>query len=218
MSSSAVDKHNRHNNFYGLYAITDATAGLTPAALCNQVIAAIEGGARIIQYRQKNLSPTQQRQQAQALLECCRERATPLIINDDPALAAAIGADGVHLGQEDMPLPAARELLGERAIIGTSCYNSFGLATTAQQAGADYVAFGRFFASTTKPLAVEADPALLRQAKAALNIPVVAIGGITPINGKALVEAGADMLAAVNGVFARREIRVAAQQYAQLFE
>ncbi len=216
---SAPLAHNRHPGcFHGLYAITHDVAQLSATSLCNQVVAAIEGGARIIQYRHKNLTACQREQQARALLDCCHERAIPLIINDDVALAATIGADGVHLGRDDMTLAAARAQLGEQAIIGTSCYNSIDLALKAQQAGADYVAFGRFFASTTKPLALKANPALLQQAKRALNLPLIAIGGITADNGNVLIDAGADMLAVVNGVFAQTEIRVAAQQYAQLFK
>ncbi len=204
--------------FHGLYAITHDVALLSPESLSDQVIAAIDGGARMIQYRHKKLPATLRTQQARALLACCRKRSVPLIINDDIALAAAIGADGVHLGQDDPPLQTARAQLGERAIIGTSCYNSIDLALAAQESGADYVAFGRFFASATKPLAAGADLALLRQAKNEITLPVIAIGGITPDNGKPLVDAGADMLAAINGLFTKTDIRTAAQQYAQLFK
>jgi len=218
MNAPLAHHHQHGDCFHGLYAITHDVAQLSTADLCDQVIAAIDGGARIIQYRHKGLTARQREQQARALLDCCRERTTPLIINDDVALTATIGADGVHLGKDDMTLAAARSQLGEQAIIGTSCYNSIDLAIAAEQAGADYVAFGRFFASTTKPLAIEADPALLQQAKKQLNVPVIAIGGITANNGKMLIDAGADMLAAINGVFAQTEIRVAAQQYAQLFK
>jgi len=218
MTSSPVRKQNCLDQFHGLYAITHDVAQLSPEALCDQVVAAIDGGARIIQYRHKNPAATQREQQARALLDCCRNHAIPLVINDDAELAASIGADGVHLGQDDMTLQAARARLGEQAIIGTSCYNSIDLAIAAQKNGADYVAFGRFFASATKPQAIEADPALLLQAKELLTVPVVAIGGITPDNGRALVNAGADMLAAINGLFAQTDIRVAAQQYAQLFK
>ncbi len=210
--------HDHHKRYYGLYAITHEVAQLSPEALCDQVTAAIRGGARIIQYRYKHLSATQREQQARALLLCCREHSVPLIINDDVALAVAIGADGVHLGRDDMDLQTARAQMGGQAIIGTSCYNSIDLAIAAQQGGADYVAFGRFFASTTKPQAIEAKPTLLRQAKEQLKIPIVAIGGITPDNGRVLIDAGADMLAAINGVFAQPDIRVKAQQYAQLFK
>jgi len=205
-------------SFYrGLYAITHEVALFTPEMLCEQVLAAIQGGAKIIQYRHKDVSATRREQQASALLACCRQQAVPLIINDDVALASAIGADGVHLGRDDMNLQTAREQLGKQAIIGTSCYNSIDLAIAAQQAGADYVAFGRFFASTTKPQAIEADTALLTLAKERVNLPIVAIGGITPDNGAALIDAGADMLAAIHGVFAQREIGAAAQQYTRLF-
>jgi len=215
MKANSRDEVNRH--YRGLYAITHEVAQYSPAALCDQVTAAIRGGARIIQYRHKALNATLRDQQARALLRCCRDHAVPLIINDDVALAAAIGADGVHLGGDDMDLSTARAQLGEEAIIGTSCYNSIELAIDAQLHGANYVAFGRFFASNTKPLAITAHLTLLREAKQQLKIPIVAIGGITPANGKTLLDAGADMLAAINGVFAPPDIRAAAQQYTQLF-
>ncbi len=216
MKTKRDDRPNPH--YHGLYAITHEAVQLTAEALCTQVTAAIHGGARMIQYRHKGLNATLREQQALALLRCCRHHAVPLIINDDVALAAAIGADGVHLGRDDMDLPTARAQLGEEAIIGTSCYNSIDLAIAAQQQGADYVAFGRFFASSTKPQAIAAEASLLHQAKEQLTIPIVAIGGITPANGKTLIDAGADMLAAINGVFAQPDIRAAAQQYAQLFK
>ncbi len=206
-----------HQPLHGLYAITHDVAQLSPEALCEQVAAAILGGARIIQYRHKRLTPARREQQARMLLACCRHHTIPLIINDDVALAAAIGADGVHLGRDDIDLTRARAQLGEGAIIGTSCYNSLELAMTAQQQGADYVAFGGFFTSATKPQATAASPMLLRQAKQQLRVPVIAIGGITPDNGAALIDAGADMLAAVHGLFAQQEIETAARQYAQLF-
>lgn len=220
MSTRLAGSHSHYRRplYHGLYAITHDVAPLRPEALCEQVTAAIIGGARIIQYRHKALPPTLRKQQARALLACCHLHAVPLVINDDIALAAAIGADGVHLGRDDVDLPTARTQLGEQAIIGTSCYNSLDLAIAAQQGGADYVAFGRFFASTTKPHATRANPTLLRQAQEKLHIPVVAIGGITSDNGHTLIDAGADMLAVIHGLFAQRDIAAAAQQYAQLFK
>jgi thiamine-phosphate pyrophosphorylase len=201
----------------GLYAITDAN--LIPAdRLLTTVEQAILGGARLLQYRDKSDSILQRRQQAQALNELCQAHAVPLLINDDAALAAEVGAAGVHLGKDDMDLTTARRLLGAGAIIGISCYNRLELALAAAKAGADYVAFGSFFPSLIKPTEVRANIDLLRQAKALLPLPIVAIGGITPANGKALIDAGADYLAVITGVFGQPDSRAAAQAYARLFE
>jgi len=200
----------------GLYAITDSR--LVPAdQLLEQVAAAIRGGARVIQYRDKSAPAEQRWQQAAALLGCCRAQGVPLIINDDIALASAIDADGVHLGEQDDTVQQARAQLGEAAIIGVSCYNRIERATTAASAGADYVAFGRFFASNSKPDAVSAEPELLQQARALMSLPIVAIGGITPDNGASLIAAGADNLAAIHGVFGQADVTTAARNYAALF-
>ena len=201
----------------GLYAITDTE--LIPAdRLLAVVEQALLGGVRLLQYRNKRDSRQQRRRQAAALNELCRAHAVPLLINDDVALAVEVGAAGVHLGKDDMEPAAARQRLGAGAIIGISCYNRLEPALAAARAGADYVAFGSFFPSPTKPEAVRAEPDLLRQAKALLSLPIVAIGGITPANGKALLEAGADYLAVISGVFGQPDSRAAAQSYARLFE
>ncbi len=201
----------------GLYAITDPR--LTPEpTLCDQVAAAITGGARLIQYRHKEADADTRRREAEALLVLCRVRGVPLIVNDDIALAQAIGADGVHLGREDADLQAARRTLGEDALIGVSCYNELNRARRACANGADYVAFGRFFPSRTKPEAIQAEPALLTRAKAELDRPVVAIGGITPDNGAPLIAAGADMLAVIDGLFGQSDVEAAAREFARLFE
>jgi len=140
----------------------------------------------------------------------------PLIVNDDPRLAWDIGADGVHLGQDDPPYEEARALLGPEATLGVSCYNSLDRAVSAQRIGADYVAFGRFFPSKTKPRAKQAPLALLREARRQLSIPIVAIGGITPENGSALIEAGADRVAVIEGVFGQPDPEAAGCPYTGL--
>lgn len=147
----------------------------------------------------------------------CRARRVPLIINDDIELAVAVDADGVHLGRDDGDLSAARDRLGPGRLIGISCYNDLELARAAAAQGADYVAFGSFFVSATKPAAAPADIALLRRARRTLAVPIVAIGGITPENGRALIAAGADMLAVIRGVFATTDVRRAAQSFSELF-
>jgi thiamine-phosphate pyrophosphorylase len=201
----------------GLYAITDRQlAG--DQGVPHQVEQALAGGARLIQYRDKGEERERRLQEARSLLRLCRSYSTPLIINDDLDLAAAVAADGVHLGKEDPAISQARERLGPEAIIGVSCYNRLELALEAQERGADYVAFGRFFSSNTKPQAVQADVQLLRQARPLLHIPIVAIGGITPENGAPLVAAGADMLAVIHGLFGQPDIRAACQRFTTLYE
>ncbi len=220
----------------GLYAITDHASGCahadapavadTPRWL-KSIVAAIAGGAALIQYRDKSTDNARREHDARNILAVCRAYGVPLIINDDVALAATVNADGVHLGRDDMALYEARRILGSAAIIGVSCYNDLDLAVAAQQAGASYVAFGRFFASHTKPDAAPITMCaesghdgldLIRQAKAQLSIPVVAIGGITPRNATPLIDAGVDMLAVVHGVFGQTDPEQAARRYTQLFE
>lgn len=200
----------------GLYAITDSQ--LTPGdTLLPAVEAALRGGARVIQYRDKSGDSVRRQHEADALNTLCRAHGALLIVNDDVALAAAVGASGVHLGRDDPQLAAARRRLGSGAIIGVSCYNQLTRAQAAAEQGADYVAFGRFFPSLTKPDAVAATPELLREARRALRLPLVAIGGITPENGGQLIAAGADMLAVIHGVFGQPDIEAAARRFAALF-
>ena len=200
----------------GLYVITDPNL-IAPGALTEQVGAALRGGARIVQYRDKGTDPARRQREAADLVALCREHGALLILNDDVELARTVGADGVHLGREDLSLEQARARLGPGRIIGVSCYDEPERAERAAAASADYVAFGRFFPSRTKPQAVQASPELLIRARAALDVPVAAIGGITPENGKALIDAGADMLAVIHGVFGQEAVEQAARRFADLF-
>lgn len=200
----------------GLYAIADSTY-LQDDEFVPAVRAVLTGGARVIQYRDKKNPPARQEVIAHTLATLCHEYGVPFLINDNVQLAKAVGAAGVHLGRDDMEIGVARSALGPAAIIGMSCYNELDRARAVQAAGANYVAFGRFFPSHTKPMAHQASPDLLREARAALSIPIVAIGGITPENGASLVEAGASALAVIEGVFNQRDKRVAAARYAKLF-
>lgn len=199
----------------GLYAVTDSA--LSGDALVQQVAQAIQSGAVMIQYRDKSSAAGQRLWQANDLQMLCQSLRVPLIINDDIELARQCRAAGVHLGKDDASIEQARAALGQQAIIGVSCYASLPRALAAQANGADYVAFGSFFASPTKPAAERADLELLRAARAQLQMPIAAIGGITPDNGRALVEAGADLLAVVSGVFGAADIALAARDYADLF-
>lgn len=199
----------------GLYVITPQTADT--AALLAKVRLALQGGARVVQYRDKSGDVALRFEQASELLTLCREFGVPLIINDDLRLADLTGADGLHIGRDDGSLGEARVILGPRRIIGVSCYNDLQLARAAQDGGADYAAFGSFFASPTKPEAVPAPLDLLRAAKHELTLPLVAIGGITDANGAALIEAGADALAVISAVFDAPDIRAAALKFDLLF-
>ena len=201
----------------GLYAIADTTL-VTGASLERAVEGAVAGGARVIQYRDKSADGRRRRSEAGALVAICRRHGVPLIVNDDVELARELGADGVHLGREDTAYEEARTRLGAGFVIGVSCYDEIERAENAQALGADYVAFGAMFPSTTKPGAVPAGIGVIERARSRVRVPIVAIGGITPDNGGSLVEAGADMLAAVSGVFAQPDTREAASRYARLFE
>lgn len=171
----------------------------------------------LLQHRNKAIDGAARERQACALLALCRAHGVPMIVNDDAALAARIGADGVHLGEHDGALADARGLLGAAAIIGVSCYDDLARARMAALQGADYLAFGALFASSTKPQARRATPDLLRQARA-LGRPMVAIGGITPENAPIACDAGADLLAVIGGVFDAADPPAAARAIAHCFE
>lgn len=177
----------------------------------------LQGGARILQYRNKCADSALCWVQATALRKLTKKFSTTFIINDNVLLAEQTAADGVHLGRDDGSIAEARAQLGNDKIIGVSCYNRLELARHATQQGADYVAFGAFFASPVKPNAPVATLELLRQARRELSQPIVAIGGITPQNGKQLIEAGADALAVISAVFSTLDIQQAAQQFSTLF-
>jgi thiamine-phosphate pyrophosphorylase len=198
----------------GLYAIT-REGYPDAAALAEAVAAAIRGGAAVVQYRAKSAADPVA--EAERLLAVCRAGGVPLVINDDVELAGRIGADGVHLGKDDPDLEEARRILGPDAIIGVSCYDSVERAVQAEAAGAGYVAFGRFFPSRTKPGAPCARLETLVEAKRRLSVPIVAIGGITPENGGPLLEAGAGLLAVIDGVFGAGDPERAARRFAPLF-
>ena len=209
----------------GLYVITDSA--LLQGRLLVAVEAALQGGAQVIQYRDKiaaslfgsALHKEQQRRhhEALALLALCRQHQVPLLINDDVELAAAIGADGVHLGQGDGSMPAARTRLGSDAIIGVTCHDQISLARIAARDGASYVAFGAMFASGTKPRAKPCPLAVLTEARTELTLPLVAIGGITPDNAASVIDAGAQALAVIASLWQAPDIRARAQQFSQEF-
>jgi thiamine-phosphate pyrophosphorylase len=198
-----------------VYALTPECADT--ARLLQMVEAALKGGVAAVQYREKTGDVALRHEQASELLPLCHQYHAPLIINDDLRLADLTGADGVHLGREDASLREARLILGPGKIIGASCYQSLEHARQAQAAGADYVAFGSFYASSTKPQAVRAPLQLLHDASE-LKVPVVAIGGITLDNAASLIEAGADAVAVITALFEAADIEAAARALNRLFE
>lgn len=204
----------------GLYAITDSQL-LDGGRLLPYVEAALKGGARLLQYRDKSDDASRRLREAQALRELCERHGAQLLINDDAELAARLGV-GVHLGQTDGSLAAARALLGRQAVIGGTCHASLELAERAIAEGANYVAFGRFFNSQTKPGAPAASVELLEQARARFpQVPRVAIGGVTLDNAPELISHGADLIAVIHALFAAdsaAEVEQRARAFSQLFE
>lgn len=198
----------------GLYAITQ-TEGKIPETILNEVSLALKGGVSVVQYRDK--TPNDDGiTLAKALLTLCHQFNVPLLINDNVKLAQTIGADGVHLGKDDGDILSARQQLGANAIIGVSCYDDVTTALHAEKRGVNYVAFGRFYPSASKPNAPTAHLKTLRLAKEKINLPIVAIGGILPSNGQTLLQAGADILAVIDGLFAHAPEQ-SAKDYLALF-
>lgn len=201
-------------NLRGLYAVTHDD--LLLPRLSAMVGAALQGGVRLVQYRNKIAPPPLRRAQAAELLRICRAVGAKLIVNDDLALALEIGADGVHLGRADGDLARARAALGPARILGVSCYNEMTRAEAAAMAGADYLAFGAMYVSPTKPDAVQAPLSLLAEAKR-FGLPIAAIGGITIGSAGRVIAAGADMLAVVSDLFDSMDIAARAADYQDLF-
>ena len=200
----------------GLYAITSDVADTTDLVMMTQQVLA--GGARLVQYRNKTANATLRLKQAHALVNLCRKFNVPLIVNDHLDLAVEVGAEGVHVGQRDASVTEARRRLGPGKIVGVSCYNRLESAIEAERQGADYVAFGAFFVSATKPGAVTASIGLLSLAKQKLHVPLVAIGGITPHHASELIRQGTDAVAASNALFSARNIQSEAENFSRLFK
>jgi thiamine-phosphate pyrophosphorylase len=207
----------------GLYAITpDITAnGSNSNDLLRACQAALEGGVATLQYRQKSLATAEKYSLARELKTLCDAHHAKLIVNDDVALAQTIDATGVHLGRDDLAVASARQILGPQKIIGVSCYNQLRLADAAIRHGADYIAFGSFFPSRVKPMAVRADLALISAARILLqktpNVTLVAIGGITLDNINQLTAAGTDSVAVISDLFNAPDIALQACAYAAHF-
>jgi len=202
--------------FKGLYAITDCV-NLNTEQLIYKTELILQAGVAMLQYRNKHDDNSVRESQAHELKILCDKFNVPFIINDDIELALAVHADGIHLGQADADSEKIRASSDQRMIIGISCYNDLDRAVTAENKGASYIAFGAFFPTLTKHNTVKAEPELIRKAKQQLELPVVAIGGITPENGGALIDTGADFLAVVSGIYGADDPVHAVRSYLKLF-
>lgn len=200
----------------GLYAITPDSADLN--TLIQKTKSAIEGGAFMVQYRSKIQDRDVKMQQCAAILRLCREYEIPCIVNDDVDMCRILEADGVHLGEKDDNIAEVRHILGEDAIIGSSCYDQLDRAKSAQKEGASYVAFGAMFATSTKPNAPRASLALLKEAKREIQIPIVAIGGITVNNAHDVIKTGIDAIAVINSLYEAKSIKETAETFAKMFQ
>jgi thiamine-phosphate pyrophosphorylase len=208
---------NMHDSFIikGLYAITPDMADLN--SLIQKTQLAIEGGAFMVQYRSKIQDHDVKMQQCAAILRICREYDIPCIVNDDVDMCRVLKADGVHLGEKDDKIAEVRHILGKDAIIGSSCYDQLNRAKQAQKEGASYVAFGAMFKTSTKPNAPRASLELLKEAKSQIQIPIVAIGGITMNNAHEVIETGIDAIAVINSLFEAKIIKETAETFSHMF-
>jgi thiamine-phosphate pyrophosphorylase len=205
-----------HTKLRGLYAITD-TKLIPRERFVDTVEAAVRGGATMVQLREKETPPEEFIRLGRQVLAMTRRHGALLIINDHPAIAKEIGADGVHVGREDPPVAEARALLGPEAIIGASCYGEVSRAVAAEHEGADYVAFGTPFPSPTKTKRTDISLDIFQEVKRQVHVPVFAIGGITVDNARQVIDAGADGIAVVSGIFAASDVEAAARALAQCF-
>jgi len=199
----------------GLYVIADA-ACISENNIIAKSEEVLSAGVKIIQYRDKINNQDDRYMIAQSLRKLTNDYKSTLIINDDVQLAKSIEADGVHLGKDDASIISTRKILGDKKVIGASCYNKFENAHAAIKSSADYIAFGSFFPSPTKPDAPRAERALITKAKQQYSTPVCAIGGITPLNASELLDAGADMIAVISAVFNASSPKQAVQEYLSL--
>lgn len=199
----------------GLYAITPDLSDSD--ALLGKVEQALAGGARALQYRNKVADSALRLTQARGLARLCRSYRVPLIINDHLDLALEIDAEGLHIGAEDGSIAEARRRLGPDKILGVTCYRKIENALEAARLGADYVAFGGFFASPVKGGTGGAPMSILGEAKRNTGLPVVAIGGITVDNAPQLLAAGADSVSVITALFSAPDVKAAARQFSALF-
>lgn len=204
-------------NLKGLYVITDSK--LIPKGSFIEIVElALKGGANIVQLREKKSSETEIIDLGKKLIKVTKKYNVPLIINDSPELVKTIGADGVHLGENDLDIEYARKLLGENSIIGVSCYGDIKRGVEAEKNGANYLAFGTPYSTPTKPGRKPTPFETLIEAKKIIKtIPIFAIGGIYPENAKDVLETGVDGIAAITSIFRSDDPEKAARKLAAFF-
>jgi len=213
---SCLNMHRLSSKIRGLYAIAD-TGTLEDSVFLEQVRLVLAGGCRVLQYRDKSSNEEKRFAQASELQKICSQSGVVFLINDDAELACKVNADGVHCGRDDASVSETKRHYPE-LLIGASCYNSLSLARRAVHDGADYIAFGSFFKSTTKPQAKPADLTIRQQAKRDNDVPIVAIGGIVAENAEILISSGASAVAVINGVFSTPDPLLSSRKIAALFE
>jgi len=206
----------KNNRLRGLYAITDSHS-ISADLFDLSIQQVLQGGARIIQYRDKSHDEKKRLSQANSLRKLCDRYDALLIINDDIDLALSTNADGVHLGKDDVSLTDARKKLGHRFIIGRSCYNNIDLAIEAEKDGANYIALGAIYKSPTKPEAPCITLDFIQYASTVLSVPICAIGGITTQNANAVIEAGVDMIAVISDLFSHDDIQARSKALSCMF-
>ena len=207
--------HPLAENIRGLYAIAD-TATCDDEVLLEKVRLVLAGGCRVLQYRDKSSDKKKRLAQAGELRLLCNKAGAVFIINDDAELAMQVNADGVHCGRDDATVSEIRTRYPS-LMIGASCYNSLQRAEQAIINGADYLAFGRFYPSSTKPEATPANIGILHQAKRRFDHPVVAIGGIVAENAGILISSGASAVAVISGVFSTADPYLSSQEISAMF-
>ena len=200
----------------GLYAITDCQ-NLDTHSLLEKTEIILMSGAALLQYRNKSADNNLKYDQSKQLQILCKKYHVPFIINDDVELALTLRTDGVHLGRDDTDYITAKTILGPGYIIGVSCYNDLNRAIQLEESDISYVAFGAFFPTTTKKNTATAKPDLIKEARQKLSLPLVAIGGITPENGKVLVKAGTDFIASASGIYGAIDLKTMTEKYIDLF-
>mgnify|MGYP003344985865 CR=1 FL=1 len=190
-----------------------------PSIFADELRGALDGGdVAAFQLRLKDVADEAIARVTDTLRPVCQQRGVAFILNDRPDLAAKIDADGVHVGQEDASYADARAAMGKNRIVGVTCHDSRHLAIEASEAGADYVAFGAFYPSTTKDVTNLLSPDILAWWSEMMELPSCAIGGITPENAEPLIAAGADAVAVISALYAEPDITAAARKFCQLFE
>ena len=208
--------HHLASKIKGLYAIAD-TGTVEDDDLFEKVRLVLAGGCRVLQYRDKSCDEEKRLRQAAELAKMCRTTGAVFIINDDANLARQVNADGVHCGRDDATVSETRARYPQ-LMIGASCYNSLTQAVQAVDDGADYIAFGSFFLSSTKPQAKAADLETLRQAKKTFEQPIVAIGGIVAENTEILISSGASAVAVISGIFSTPDTFLSSRKITALFD